>query len=147
MLRILPIVERDDARRVLRARGRRCTAATTRAAAFASAVWLTMRPRDRAPVRRAAGAARRVTVLGVLCQRRRVWPAALGGRWLLLAAVVVVALGAGRQPRRRRRRDDGRHDAWGYVLDSVVDRVGDCSTSSRCRWSAHRLGVRRRRWR
>jgi phosphatidylglycerophosphate synthase len=67
------------------------------------------------------------TVLGLLVAGVAVWPAALGGLWLIVAAVLVglsalldsldgaLAIGTGRASRR------------GFVLDSFVDRLSEAA--------------------
>ena len=66
-----------------------------------------------------------VSLVGLLAGAVVVWLASLGGGWLAVAAVVVVVSGLLDNL-------DGavavlrdRVSAWGYVLDSVVDRVTD----------------------
>ena len=66
-----------------------------------------------------------ITVLGGLLAAVVVWLASLGGRWLLLAVVVVALSGIvdnldGAVAVMTERTTD-----WGFVLDSVVDRVSD----------------------
>jgi CDP-diacylglycerol--glycerol-3-phosphate 3-phosphatidyltransferase len=66
-----------------------------------------------------------VTVAGALVSALAVWPAWLGGRWVLLAAVVVALSGVVDNLDGAVAVMTGRTTRWGFVLDSVVDRVSD----------------------
>ena len=66
-----------------------------------------------------------VTLLGVAVSAAVVGLAALGGRWALAAAGVVVASGLLDNLDGAVAVLTDRASRWGYVLDSVVDRVSD----------------------
>jgi CDP-diacylglycerol--glycerol-3-phosphate 3-phosphatidyltransferase len=66
-----------------------------------------------------------VTVAGVLVTAAAIGPALAGGWWLLLAAAVVVLAGLLDNVDGAVALLTGRVSAWGQVLDSVADRVGD----------------------
>ena len=66
-----------------------------------------------------------ITVLGVLVAGAAAWLASLGGRWCLAAAAVVVLSGITDNLDGAVAVMTGRTTRWGYVLDSVVDRVSD----------------------
>ncbi len=66
-----------------------------------------------------------VTGTGVLVAVTALWPAAEGGRWLALAALLVVLSGLLDSLDGAVAVLTGRATAWGAVLDSVADRVGD----------------------
>jgi phosphatidylglycerophosphate synthase len=87
--------------------------------------WLTMTHTIARPFVAARFSPDAITVLGGLVSLGVVGLAALGGRWVLLAAAVVVlsALLDNLDGAVAVMRD--RATSWGYVLDSVVDRVSD----------------------
>jgi CDP-diacylglycerol--glycerol-3-phosphate 3-phosphatidyltransferase len=66
-----------------------------------------------------------VTLLGVLVSGAAVALVAAGGRWLALAAVVVALSGLTDNLDGAVAVMTGRTSRWGYVLDSVADRVSD----------------------
>jgi CDP-diacylglycerol--glycerol-3-phosphate 3-phosphatidyltransferase len=66
-----------------------------------------------------------VTVLGAVVSGVVAWLAALGGRWLLAAAAVVVLSGLIDNLDGAVAVMTDRVTRWGYVLDSVVDRISD----------------------
>ncbi len=66
-----------------------------------------------------------VTMLGALAAGAVVWLGALGGRWVLAAAAVVVLSGLLDNLDGAVAVLTDRATRWGYVLDSVVDRVCD----------------------
>ena len=66
-----------------------------------------------------------VTGAGALVSAAAVWLAWLGGRWLVAAAVVVALSGLTDNLDGAVAVITGRTTRWGYVLDSVVDRVSD----------------------
>ena len=66
-----------------------------------------------------------VTAAGVVVSGGAVGLAVLGGRWALAAAVVVVLAGLLDNLDGAVAVLTGRAMRWGYVLDSVTDRVGD----------------------
>jgi phosphatidylglycerophosphate synthase len=66
-----------------------------------------------------------VTTLGVLVSAAAVGVAAAGGRWLLLSAVVIVASGLLDGVDGAVAVLTGRVTRWGFVLDSVADRLSD----------------------
>lgn len=68
-----------------------------------------------------------VTLLGLLVSCAVVAPAAAGGRWLLLAVPVVVLAGVLDNLDGAVAVITGRTTAWGYVVDSVCDRVSDAA--------------------
>lgn len=66
-----------------------------------------------------------ITVLGALLSGVVVWLAALGDRWLLLAVVVVALSGVVDNLDGAVAVMTDRTTAFGYVLDSVADRISD----------------------
>lgn len=66
-----------------------------------------------------------VTVMGALVSGLAVYLAWLGGRWVVLAAVVVALSGIVDNLDGAVAVMTGRTSRWGFVLDSVVDRVSD----------------------
>ncbi len=66
-----------------------------------------------------------VTLLGAAVTGLAVWLASLGGRWVALAAVVVALSGIVDNLDGAVAVMTARTTRWGYVLDSLVDRVSD----------------------
>jgi CDP-diacylglycerol--glycerol-3-phosphate 3-phosphatidyltransferase len=66
-----------------------------------------------------------VTLLGAVVTGLAVWLASLGGRWVVLAAVVVALSGIVDNLDGAVAVMTGRTTRWGYVLDSLVDRLSD----------------------
>ncbi len=66
-----------------------------------------------------------VTLLGALVSGLAVYMAWLGGRWVALAAVAVALSGVVDNLDGAVAVMTGRTTRWGFVLDSVVDRVSD----------------------
>jgi CDP-diacylglycerol--glycerol-3-phosphate 3-phosphatidyltransferase len=90
-----------------------------------SGPWLAMTYLLARPLARARVSPDAVTLAALVVSAVSVWPAWAGGRWALAAAVLVVLSGLldnldGAVALLR-----GRATAWGYVLDSVVDRCSD----------------------
>lgn len=77
------------------------------------------------PLARAGVAPDLLTLAGLLVTLGAVGLAAAGGRWPLLAALVVVLSGFGDNLDGAVAVLSDRVSRWGYVLDSVVDRVCD----------------------
>jgi phosphatidylglycerophosphate synthase len=87
--------------------------------------WLSMTYAVARPLARARVAPDLVTGLGVLVSAGAAAVAATGGRWLLLAALVVVGSGLLDNVDGAVAVLSGRATRWGFVLDSVADRVSD----------------------
>lgn len=66
-----------------------------------------------------------VTTLGVLVAAAAVWVVSLGGRWVVLAAVLVALSGVVDNLDGAVAVMTGRTTRWGFVLDSLADRVCD----------------------
>jgi len=67
-----------------------------------------------------------ITLGGALLAGVAVWFAALGGRWVLAAAAVIVLSAIFDNVDGAVAVMTDRASRWGYVLDSLVDRVSDC---------------------
>jgi phosphatidylglycerophosphate synthase len=87
--------------------------------------WLSLVYRAARPLAAARVAPDAVTAAGALVSGTAVAAAALGGRWLVVAALTVVLSGLLDNLDGAVAVLTGRTSAWGYVLDSVVDRVSD----------------------
>ncbi len=94
-------------------------------AAFWPRHWLTLAYRCAAPLARRGVAPDAVTLAGGLLSAAVMGLAALGGRWPLLGVAVVVTAGLVDSLDGAVAVLTGRATAFGYVLDSVVDRVSD----------------------
>lgn len=88
-------------------------------------VWLTGAYAAAYPMARLRVPPSVVTLLGVLVAAAALYPAWLGGRWLLLSAVLVALSGAVDSLDGAVAVMTGRTTRWGFVLDSLVDRLAD----------------------
>ncbi|MDP9239265.1 MAG: CDP-alcohol phosphatidyltransferase family protein [Actinomycetota bacterium] len=93
--------------------------------AFWPRAWLTLTYRCARPLAWLGVAPDVVTCAGAVVSAAVVGLAALGGRWPLLAVVVVVLSGLVDNLDGAVAALTGRASAFGYVLDSLVDRVSD----------------------
>lgn len=87
--------------------------------------WLSMTYDVARPLARAGAAPDLVTGLGLVVSGTAAAVAAAGGRWMLLAAAVVVASGLLDNVDGAVAVLTDRTTRWGFVLDSVADRVSD----------------------
>jgi CDP-diacylglycerol--glycerol-3-phosphate 3-phosphatidyltransferase len=87
--------------------------------------WLTLTYAVARPPARAGVAPDLVTALAVLVSAGAAAVAAADGRWLLLAAAVVLLSGLLDNVDGAVAVLSGRSTRWGYVLDSVADRISD----------------------
>jgi len=87
--------------------------------------WLSIAHACARPLVRAGFSPNAVTVMGLLVSVLSLWPAAAGGRWILVVPVIVVVSGLLDNLDGAVAVMTGRTSRWGYVLDSVVDRVSD----------------------
>jgi CDP-diacylglycerol--glycerol-3-phosphate 3-phosphatidyltransferase len=87
--------------------------------------WLRMIYQTARPLARAGVSPAAVTAAGVAAAAVALAPAAASGRWPALAAALVVTGGLLDNLDGAVAVLTGRDGAWGYVLDSLADRVGD----------------------
>jgi phosphatidylglycerophosphate synthase len=92
---------------------------------FLPRIWLSFAYLCAKPFVRAGISPNAVTVLGLVVSALTLWPAAVGGRWALLVPLIVALSGLVDNLDGAVAVMSGRTSAWGYVLDSVVDRVSD----------------------
>jgi len=90
-----------------------------------SSAWLTVAYTMARPLAAARVSPDLVTMLGAGISLLAVYLASLGGRWVLGAAVVVAVSGLADNLDGAVAVMTGRTSRWGFVLDSVVDRVSD----------------------
>ncbi len=93
--------------------------------AFWPRTWLTLTYHCALPLARAGLPPDLITLAGGLVSAAVAGLALLGGRWALLAVVVVVASGLVDNLDGAVAALTGRATAFGYVLDSLVDRLSD----------------------
>jgi CDP-diacylglycerol--glycerol-3-phosphate 3-phosphatidyltransferase len=94
-------------------------------AARSARIWLGAVYRCGVPLARRRVSPGAVTLVGVLLAVAMLGPAAAGGRWPLLAAVLLVANGLSDSLDGCVALLTGRATRWGYVFDSVADRISD----------------------
>lgn len=87
--------------------------------------WLSLTHALARPLARAGAGPNAVTLLGLVVALAALLPAAAGGRWPVLAFLVVVLSGLLDNLDGAVAVLTGRTTRWGYVLDSVCDRVAD----------------------
>jgi len=92
---------------------------------FFPRVWLTFAHACARPLVRAGASPNAVTMLGLVVSALALWPAVVGGRWLLLIPLIVAMSGLIDNLDGAVAVMTGRTTRWGYVLDSVVDRLSD----------------------
>ena len=90
-----------------------------------TSVWLGAMYRLARPIAAIGTPPDAVTVAGVAVSTAAVAAAAQGGRWVLLAAVLVALSGAVDNVDGAVAVMTQRTTRWGYVLDSLVDRISD----------------------
>jgi phosphatidylglycerophosphate synthase len=93
--------------------------------AFWPRIWLALVHRLAGPFVRRRVAPDLVTLLGVVATALALPPAAAGGRWPLVAVLVVIASGLLDNLDGCVAVLTGRTSRWGFVLDSLADRVCD----------------------
>ncbi|MGZ4626332.1 MAG: CDP-alcohol phosphatidyltransferase family protein [Kineosporiaceae bacterium] len=87
--------------------------------------WLRLAYRAAVPLVRVGAGADAVTVGGLLVAAAALVPAGSGGRWPVLAAALVVLSGLLDSLDGAVAVLTGRTTRWGFVLDSVCDRIAD----------------------